>query len=82
MEDIKELKVKNTDLSKYKRSKTSAPDERTSSRVIGFVAIVILVVPFGLIILSDIPIMLQPLHQIYLQRKKISKNGHRATLKV
>lgn len=81
MEDIKKLKVKKKELSKYKRSKTSAPDDRTSSRVIGSVAIVILVVPFGLIILSDIPILLQALHQI-LQRKKISKNGHRATLKV
>ena len=73
MESIKDIKVKVTDVSKYKRSKISAPDERTSSRAIGMVAVVVMVIPFSLIILSDIPVIIQPLIT-YWKQKKVSTN--------
>lgn len=50
----KELTVKKKTLSKYIRTITSAPDDRTSSESMGFVSIVCIIVPFAFIIMTDI----------------------------
>ncbi|CAG2212571.1 unnamed protein product [Mytilus edulis] len=50
-----ELHVDKKTTTAYKRSKISAPDKRTSSRVIGACGLIILIIPVSLIIITDIP---------------------------
>ncbi|CAG2206019.1 unnamed protein product [Mytilus edulis] len=50
----KELSIEKKSSSKYIRKITSAPDDRKSSKSIGFVAVVVLCVPLALIVMSDI----------------------------
>ena len=50
----KELKVEKKSSSKYIRTISSAPDDRKSSKHMGFIAIVVLCVPLALIVMSDI----------------------------
>ncbi|XP_076101076.1 uncharacterized protein LOC143070838 [Mytilus galloprovincialis] len=50
-----ELHVDKKTTTAYKRSKISAPDKRTSSRVIGAWGLIILIIPVSLIIITDIP---------------------------
>ncbi|XP_063420048.1 uncharacterized protein LOC134705213 [Mytilus trossulus] len=63
----KELTVKKKSSSKYIRTITSAPDDRTSSKSMGFVSIVCIIIPFALIIMADIL-------NIYLHFRKVPKN--------
>ena len=75
---LKEIVVNKKDTSKYKRSKISAVDERTSSKAIGMVAIVFIVVPFSVLILSDVPTLASQLIKTYKQitnRFKIKKKS-------
>lgn len=71
-EKLKEIVVNKKDTSSYKRSKICAPDERTSSKTIGMVAIVVIVIPFFLLILSDVPILVC---QVIATYKRIIKGN-------
>lgn len=48
-----ELTISKTTLSFYKRKKTSAPDDRTSSHIIGLVGIAFISSIFGLLLIVD-----------------------------
>ncbi|CAE1328793.1 unnamed protein product [Acanthosepion pharaonis] len=71
-ESLKEIVINKKDTSSYKRSKISSPDERTSSKAIGMVAIVVTVIPFSLLILSDVPILVC---QVIATYKRIIKGN-------
>ncbi|KAK3764723.1 hypothetical protein RRG08_042033 [Elysia crispata] len=67
---IVHLRVKAEDLSKVKRSKTSAPDDRVSSTTMGMGGIVFIAVVLGLVFVSDISKLLKDLRMAIRDVKK------------
>ena len=59
----KALYLNKTTTSAYVRSKTSAPDPRPSSAIMGYVGIACIVTPFAFILLID-------LHSVFLEMRK------------
>ena len=65
----KELAINTSTLSRVLAKKISAPDQRTSSQSTGYLAIILLVVVFGLIVLSDVNKLVQCLRKPRRKRR-------------
>ncbi|XP_067657994.1 uncharacterized protein [Haliotis asinina] len=66
---VEELTVETKNLSKTVRKRTSAPDARPSSQSIGYSALSLIVIPFVLVILMDVPAIKKDLQQTLVNIK-------------
>lgn len=67
------LTIDKTKTSSYIRKHTSAKDNRPSSQVIGAIGLVLIIITFGLIVLSDVVNFVQQFKSNHLKRRKTLK---------
>ncbi|XP_071090778.1 uncharacterized protein [Haliotis cracherodii] len=67
---VKELTIETKNLSKTVRKKTSAQDSRPLSQSIGYSALSLIILPFVVVILMDVPIIIKDVQKTLVNVKK------------